>query len=190
MLTLLGFLAVSYLSGVVSYRLLVLFVRRRRRMSPITEIHVEDVQDDYTFSKLKNYCVEHPSVTLMLMVGRWTRDEIKRIMGRYQELQSLGNKIGLHTHLAMKGELPRLNFKEQYDLIKEGKIALKDYLGVDVEDFVAGWWSFNEDTLQVLRELDIKRVHIPHIFTKEANLIREYGLEPIKVTRYLHDWNL
>jgi len=186
----------GFIAGLLSYRALALVLRNRRtylkhfynKKRPVTEIHVEEVETDETFSKLKEYCRQNPSAMLMLEVKNWKKGET--ILDRYRQLKLLGNPIGLHVHLALEPELPRLSFKKQFKLIDNGKNVLEKELEVTIRDFTAGWWSFNEDTVIVLKKLGIERVHVYYIQSRQAEIIRQHGLIPVKVKRYLHDWSL
>lgn len=176
--------------GFLGYRALVLLVRHRRKNAPITEIHVEKIEDDECYLKLRKYCEKHPSVMLMVKVSKWDNETRDLIINRYSILRDLGNPIGLHTHLALDAELPRLTYEKQFKLIQLGKSMLEKELNVDIGDFVSGWWALNNDTVKALKILGFQRVHINRIQGREAKMITKEGLSPIKVTRYLHDWNL
>ena len=184
-----SFFILGILFGFGAYRLVVLIVRRKRRSYPVTEIHVEKVEVDAIFNRLKEYCLKNPEVMLMLMVKNWKPTTQSLIMERYKELAKLGNPIGLHVHLAIFSEIDTLSFKKQKLLLDKGKRFLETELNIKINDFTPGWWSFNEDTLKATNEVGITNFHFHRIFEREMRLISDCGLTPVQVKNYLHDWN-
>ena len=160
-------------SGFILYRVAVLFVRWRRMQKPVTEMHIEHYTN---ILHLKQYCRAHPDMMLMFMPHN----------GKQNELVDLPNPKGLHLHLAPICEINQLPFETQKRLIQK---ALQN-LSVPVEDFAAGWWSFNKNTVKACREFGIKRIHVYRRLKRWIKIVEDGGLEPVLVHRYMHDWDV
>jgi peptidoglycan/xylan/chitin deacetylase (PgdA/CDA1 family) len=88
---------------------------------------------------------------------KMSKQQLSRIMKvRYKEMLKHGQRLELHTHLCLTMRL--MSYKEQERIIGESIDWMKKELGVSPKEFVAGWWSYNDDTLKVLKKFGLKMI--------------------------------
>ncbi|MFH1308550.1 MAG: hypothetical protein ABIH51_00885 [Patescibacteria group bacterium] len=85
-----------------------------------------------------------------------TREHVEDVLiKRYRWLIQNNQKLELHLHLSL---LMNLSYSEQKKIIEEAIDWMKEKIGIEVKEMVPGWWCFNEDTKQILKEKGIKLV--------------------------------
>lgn len=162
------------LTGMGLYRGLVLVARYYRRRLPPTEMHVERYQN---VADSRAYARKHPTMWLMHVPS----DHVKNFV-------DLPNPKGLHVHLAPPFEIDAVSLQKQRDELEKAAALLP----FETHDVTFGWWSFNEDSLQVCKELGLTNIHVLDYMHRKIKLVKQHGLTPIIVKRgrYIHDYNL
>lgn len=170
------------------------------------EIHVESIEVDETYVKLLNYLNEHPKVRLMLLVKDWPNvTTTKLVRERYAQLRKLNYTFGLHVHIAVKSEINNVPYEDQLMAIRFGRDFLAG-LNITTTHFAPGWFSYNRDTLKACHDLGLTYFHttyFDHIsvstyshlwqgLTRNTNTEdwKDWGVEPVPVKGYVHDWEL
>jgi len=160
------------------------------------EIHVELIHKHY--SQLIEWCRRYPEGALMLYVPTHylPKGYCKPCHNNgdsksyFMRLRELPNPLGLHVHLARRGEINTIPYQMQYDAIKQGLNYLNE-LGIVACDFAPGWWSFNGDTLRACADLGLIRFHIHDWFMKDLPTEQvPDGMTIVQVHHNSHDFML
>lgn len=165
----------------------------------IDEIHVEQIHESH--QKLVELCKIKPNAILMLCVcmkhwkegkGKFKRtypcyadnEEVKKY---YVSLKrQVFNPFGLHVHISKS--INEVSYEKQRRLIKFGKDLLEN-VGIRTEEFVSGWWMYNEDTYLACKSLSFNKIHAHPVISK---CIRVKGVQTIFVKRknVIHDYEV
>jgi len=150
------------------------------------EIHVEKI--DKTYAQLLKWCKVYPEAYLMLCVNLPSKHHCSsNVADFYVKLKRLSNPIGLHMHLATYPEINVKSYDWQYEAIRNGRDFLNS-LGIEVRDFAAGWWSYNEDTVKACVALGLHRFHVLLWFLKKRPVFPLEDLTIVKVNHSNHDY--
>lgn len=145
-------------------------------------VHCEVLYDDGIWAKAKNlsgrkrliwYCITPANYNLMKASGNLSLSKgeySKLLKKRYRELESMGQTIQLHVHLSILDNMPK---ERQRKIIKEACKWMIDN-GFRVTEFVPGWWDYNNDTLDILKETGLKMVAKDRYYE-----IHDYELGPL-----------
>ncbi|MBS3087464.1 hypothetical protein J4226_02620 [Candidatus Pacearchaeota archaeon] len=138
------------------------------RFKPLT-VHTEAIMIDSVWNEIKKEVARG-------RVSRWyvmtpenidyyksffnikmsTSDLSKIMKERYLWMISHGQRLELHAHLCLVME--NMSFQEQEKILKNSYYWMKKEIGVTPKEFVPGWWSFNNDTLKILKKLNLKMI--------------------------------
>ena len=160
------------------------------------EVHVERI--DRTYPRLLKWSREYPDGMLMLGVrnhgrpfnrGDFYLSEDEAVKKYYRMLRDLPNRLGLHVHLASYPQINGLSYQQQYEAIKRGRDFLFR-LGIETEDFAAGWWSYNYDTIKACVDLGLKRFHVLLWFLVKNPPHLVDGVTIVRVNHNNHDYML
>jgi hypothetical protein len=92
----------------------------------------------------------------------------KVLVSRYKKLIEMGQIIQLQVHLR---RILRMSENKQRKMIVSSYNWLKRKIGVIPTEFVPGWWSYNNDTTKICKELSLRVVKFSDYF-----YIHDYGM--------------
>ena len=72
-------------------------------------------------------------------------------------MKGRGARLELHIHLSIT--LKNMTRAEQDRLFKGSLDWMKKELGIIPTEFVPGWWSYNQDTLDLCKEYGLKMIY-------------------------------
>jgi len=55
--------------------------------------------------------------------------------------------------------MDNISYKEQEKLFEESIGWIKKELGINVKEFVPGWWMYNKDTIKICRKFGLKMIY-------------------------------
>ena len=158
---------------------------RKLPIFAIDEVHVEKVEDDRCWYALCRFLEKHHDVFICLLYEKRYFDN-EDVISKYRCLRRfLYPNIGLHVHIAIPPLINSVPYKEQYKVIKSGLDFLREKCEIETRDLTCGWFSFNEDTLKVCRDLNL-RLHIWHGQEWKITI----PVETKRVKKVIHDWEL
>lgn len=150
------------------------------RFKPLT-IHTEAIMIDSVWEKIKDQVKKGKIQKWFIMTPAnydyykadfsisLSREKLSEIMKkRYKWMLEHKQKLELHIHLSMI--MDNMSYKEQEALFKESITWTKKELGIEVKEFVPGWWSYNQDTLKILKKFNLKL-----ITPKDYDFIHDYN---------------
>jgi hypothetical protein len=139
----------------------------RIKFKPLT-VHLESIIVDEVWEEIKKKVLNNEVLKWYVMTPanyeyfissfkiKMSRKEISEIMiERYKWMLEHKQKLELHIHLSITEDM---SFEAQEQLFKEAINWLKKEVGIDVKEFVPGWWAYNDDTLRVLNKLGLKMI--------------------------------
>jgi len=140
----------------------------RVKGKPLT-IHTEMIVDDDVWEEIKKKVKNNEVHTWYLMtplnydllkfmfnlnISLEKFDEKMRI--RYLWLKKNKQRLQLHVHLCKR--MKNINYNDQKSLIKKSIEWFENTLNQKVTEMVPGWWNYNSDTEQILKNLNIKLI--------------------------------
>jgi len=137
------------------------------KFKPLT-VHVEAIMVDEVWGKIKEKSLNKKVLKWYVMTPvnydyfkssfniKQSRREVSKIMAeRYKWMLKNNQKLELHIHLSI---IKDMSFKEQEKLFKESINWLKKEVGINVKEFVPGWWAYNNDTFKVCKKYGLKMI--------------------------------
>ena len=131
-------------------------------------VHTESIFLDKVWAEIKKKSFEKKVVIWYVMTPsnykyfqvlfnlKTSKRDLSGIMReRYRWLIARGEKLELHVHLS---KLMDITYSEQEKIISESIKWFEKELGFKPKEFVPGWWSYNEDTLRILKKYGLKMV--------------------------------
>jgi len=118
--------------------------------------------EEFGVSKIMEICEKYSvKATFFVDVYDYKKIEEDKLRNICVSIKNRGHDLQLHTHPdglydKNRGYMARYALKEQIDIIKKGKEIFKDWLGIEPIAHRAGDWGANYDTLEALRQNDIK----------------------------------
>ena len=155
-------------------------LERIERYRKMKTIHCEAIHDDRVWGSIQEvirnerflfFCVtpvNYKYVDVVFGIDLGHEDYSELLVRRYKFLEERGQRIELHVHLALL--LHRLSYQKQESMIM-GAYEWMVERGFKPAMFVPGWWSYNEDTVKIIKKLGLKLI-----------LYKDY--------LYLHDYQL
>ena len=149
-------------------------VRRNRdwfisRFKPLT-VHTEAIMIDPVWEKIKEEVARKKVLKWYVMTPsnidyfksdfnvKMSKQKLSKVMkDRYRWMLKKGQKLELHIHLSLV--MNNVTYKEQEKLFKESINWMKKELGINVKEFVPGWWSYNKDTLKICKNYGLKIIY-------------------------------
>lgn len=131
------------------------------RFKPLS-IHTELIMDDKVWEIIKqkvklnevkvwhvmtpvNYELYKTSFNIKL-----SKEEVsKKMKERYLWMKEHNQNIQLHIHLSLT--MKNMSSQEQEAMFNEALTWMEKELGITPIEFVPGWWSFNDDTLNICK---------------------------------------
>ena len=139
------------------------------RFKPLT-IHTEAIFIDEVWEKIKervkkgdvkkwyvmtpeNYDLYKSSFNVKI-----PKEKLSKIMkARYKWMIENGQKLELHVHLSLT--MNKMSYSEQEKIIGNAIRWMKQEIEVTPREFVPGWWSYDENTLKVLKKYGLKMIY-------------------------------
>jgi hypothetical protein len=138
------------------------------RFKPLT-VHTEAIMIDSVWEKIKEEVRKKSVFKWYIMTPvnkdyfksefnvKISKEKLSEIMKkRYKWMLKHEQKLELHIHLSLV--MGNMSYKEQEKLFKEALDWIKKELGINVREFVPGWWSYNEDTLKLCKKYGLKMI--------------------------------
>lgn len=137
------------------------------RFKPLT-VHLEAVMVDEVWEEIKKRVLSKEILKWYVMTPAnydyfissfqidKSKAEISKIMAeRYKWMLEHDEKLELHIHLSI---IEDMSLEKQEKLFEEAISWLKKEVGITVKEFVAGWWAYNENTVNILKKRGIKLI--------------------------------
>jgi len=138
------------------------------RFKPLT-VHTEAVMFDNVWGKIKEHVDKKDIEKWYIMTPanydyfkayfnvKVSKKELEKVMKqRYLWMIKNKQKLELHVHFSMIME--NIDIGEQEKLLKESIDWIQKELGIKVKEFVPGWWSYDENTLKLLKKYGLKLI--------------------------------
>jgi len=138
------------------------------RFKPLT-VHTEAIFLDEVWGEIKKK-VENNKVKRWYIMApanyeyfkssfntRLNKKELSKMMKqRYLWMKEKNQRLELHIHLSLT--MNNMTFKEQEKLFDEALLWMKQELNLTPKEFVPGWWSYNKDTIEILKKNNLKLI--------------------------------
>ena len=140
----------------------------RVKGKPLT-VHTEMIIEDDVWEEVKKRVknneihtwylmtpVNYNLISTMFKLKYSLKEYEEKLKKRYLWLKKNKQKLQLHIHLSKK--MKNLVYWEQELIIKQAVEWLEDSIDIKVTEMVPGWWNYNEDTINILENLNIKLI--------------------------------
>ena len=135
------------------------------KFKPMT-VHLEAIMVDEVWEEIKKKSINNEIYKWYIMTPvnyeyfkvhfnvKKSKKEISKIMAeRYRWMKDHNQKLELHIHLSI---IENMSFEEQEALFLGAIKWIKKELGIEIKEFVPGWWAYNKETLKVCKKLGLK----------------------------------
>jgi len=153
------------------------------RNKPLT-VHTESIFLDEVWEKVKEKVLNKEIYRWYVMAPenyeyfkanfncKLSKEKLSNLMNeRYLWMIKHRQNLQLHVHLS---RLMNISYKEQENLIKESKEWFERELKIIPKEIVFGWWEFNEDSLEIIKKMNLKHIKKEYFnATHDYNFIQE-----------------
>jgi peptidoglycan/xylan/chitin deacetylase (PgdA/CDA1 family) len=139
------------------------------RFKPLA-VHTELIMDDDVWKIVKKKCEGRGVYVWHIMTPvnyelyktsfniKLSEKRVSEIMKeRYLWMKNHEAKLELHIHLSLT--MKNMTYQEQDKMFKKSLDWMKKELGITPTEFVPGWWSYNQDTLELCKKYGLKMIH-------------------------------
>jgi peptidoglycan/xylan/chitin deacetylase (PgdA/CDA1 family) len=139
------------------------------RFRPLA-VHTELIMDDDVWSEIKKRVLNNEVHVWHVMTPvnynlyktsfniKHSKKRVSDIMKeRYLWMKKRNQKIELHIHLSLT--MKNMTYDEQDKMFKESLDWMEKELGIVPKEFVPGWWSYNNDTLNLCKKYGLKMIY-------------------------------